>query len=177
MAKVAAQSYSPRQIELINHAVSHNIDLLTLRSSAEWRDATKEHDAFIASQRKDFKAHDYLAHGNHGPFQSEQEKNAAYSHPLYATSEEYRIAVMHKTAQTPNSIMGLVVPKDPLSPEALMRAAQEDHYHAVRQDLFDKAGSKDQVVATRARLDILNLAQDPAYQEVMQAFERTEAET
>ena len=96
---------------------------------------------------------------------------------LYDISPEYRAAIAHKAEQTSNEIMGVYVKPDPLSPEALMQAAEADMYHAKRTQLFEIAGGKDPVKAAEARLQILQLGTDPQFAEIRNRFERTERET
>ena len=166
-------NYSTEQIELLNIGIAKGIPLLAIANSPDFLAASKSHREFVAKEREGFKAYQYLDNGSDGPFTSREEREAAFSHPLYHTSEEYRIAVRHKAAQSSNEIMGIYTPPDPLSPAALMRAAQLDSYNAIKADLFDKASENNpnKVEATQARQRILELAQSPEYQEVMSEFE------
>lgn len=167
------RSYSDEQRELISIGMSKGWPLAAIEGSPEFQAAAKKHDRFIQQERENFKAEHYLAHGNDGPFKDSRERERAFAHPLYHTSEEYRKAVAYKANQTSNEIMGINPPPEVLTPGALLRAAQMDSYNAIKQDLFDKASEKNpnKVEATQARQRLLELAHDPAYQEVMAAFE------
>src|SRR4029077_21067367 len=120
------------QRQLIHLGMSKGWPLTAIEQSAEFQAATRAREKFIAKEREEFTMAAYLAHGNDGAFKSTAEREKAFSHPLYHTSEEYRKAVAYKANQTPDSIMGIYPPPDPLSPAALLRAAQMDSYNAIK---------------------------------------------
>ena len=162
---------SERTRALIANGLSKGMSLALIAGDADYIASRNADEAAANTKRNGMKAHEFLANGNDGPFKSAAERERAFSHPLYATSEEFRTAVMHKASQSSNEIMGVVVPPAPLTPAALLRAAQEDAYHARKADLFDKSNSKNQVVATAARLEILEMSQNPEFQALERAME------
>ena len=169
--------YSDAQKQMIANGVSNGISLERIQSHPEFIKAGREHAAMVYEAKATWPAHKFLSGGNHGPFKSVEERERAYGQKvrdpytgiwkdLAEVNPEYEIALRHKTAQTSNQIMGVQEPPQPLTPDAMLRAAQEDAYQAKKADLFDKSNSPDKVVATSARLQILEMAQDPTFQEL-----------
>lgn len=180
-------SVSAKMQAMIDRGLQLGMSLSQIQRDSDYREASREHAKTINDAKLNYRAEQWLANGNEGAFKTARERENAMavrvtndrgkSVLLYDVSPEYRQAVQTKMEKSSFEVCGVMVKPDPLSPQALLRAAQEDHYHAVKQDLFDKSNSTNKVEATAARLKILELAHDPAYQEVMQAFEVTERET
>lgn len=179
-------SASTKQKAMIERGLQLGLSLAQINRDPDYIAAGREHAKTINDAKLHYTAEQWLE-GNSGPFTSARERENAMavrvtndqgkSVLLYDVSPQFRIAIQTKMEQSSNEVCGVYVKPDPLSPAALLRAAQFDHYHAIREDLFTKSNSDNKVEATAARLKILELAQDPAYKEVMQEFEVTERET
>ena len=163
--------HSDRTRQLIANGLSKGLSLTTIAGDPDYIASVKQDAAETKQARDGMRAHEFLANGNHGPFKSAEERERAFSHPLYASSEEYRTAVMHKASQSSDAICGVRTPPMPLTPAALMHAAQIEALKARRDDAFDRANSPNKVVATSARLEILEMANNPEYQAIERALE------
>ena len=126
--------HSDRTRQLIANGLSKGLSLTTIAGDPDYIASVKQDVADTRKARDGMRAHEFLDNGNHGPFTSAAERERAFAHPLYATSEEYRIAVRHKAAQSSDAICGVRTPPMPLTPAALMHAAQIDALKARRED-------------------------------------------
>lgn len=177
------KQYSEEQIEMLNRGVRNGLSLDAIKSHPDFRKAGAQYVKDKAAAYERWTADMYLAGGNDGPFASAEQRDKAMNYfvtndrgrqvRLYDVSPEYRAAFQKKAEQSSFEVMGVYVKPDPLSPTALLRAAQADHYVALKEELFTKSSEKNpnKAEATASRLKLLELAQDPAYQEVMAAFE------
>ena len=180
--------YSQKQIDMLNRGIALNMDLDRIRRDPDFIAASQEHAKNINDTKLSWRADQFLSGNNHGPFTSAEERERAFSQkardphtgqwkPLAELNPQYQIALEHKTAQTSSQIMGLYVAPDPLSPANMIQEARRNLYQETRNALFDKAASKDKLVAAQAQLDILSFGTDPQYDDLRHEFEATERET
>lgn len=176
-------SVSAKQQAMIDKGLALGMTLGQIERDRDYIQAKHEHDRAVNDAKKTWTAEQWTANGSDGPFKTAHEREQAMAYRvidngrsvlLYDVSPEYRRAVQHKMAQSSNEVCGVYTPP---TPPTLLEQAQERLYHAKRTELFDKAGSKDPVVAAQAQHDILILATDPQFADMRDKMERTERET
>lgn len=180
------KKYSEDQIQMIQTGIRNGMSLDAIKVHPDFRKAGAQYAKDKADAYKTWSAADYLGGPdgyNAGPFSSKAEQERAMNLfvtddrgrqvRLYDISAEYRTAYQVKAEQSSNEVMGYSPKPEPLTPEALLRASQLDTYHAIKEDLFDKASERNpsKVERTQARQKILALGQDPNYQALAEEFE------
>jgi hypothetical protein len=176
-------SASTKQKAMIERGLQLGMTLAQINRDPDYIAAGREHAKSINDAKMNYSAEQWLE-GNSGPFRTAKERENAMavrvtndqgkSVLLYDVSPQFRLAVQTKMEQSTNEVCGVYTPP---APPTLLEQAQTRLYHAKRQELFDKANSKDPVVSAQAQHDILILATDPSFAEVRDKMECTERET